>query len=223
MRLSRSRKSVSDTPHASSCTCPPAGMTPSAIKSSSARRFSSNQLIDAVADSRPSGWAEPAHFHLRVEMLPDPGDPTPGKPASQIVHGAADRSEAVVLHDFERIPKTASKEILPTVMFQMLDQGHVTVFLAPCGYRLRAAPSVRKPSDCGTHASTVKDALGSVEVEAIRLPVADPLGELCGIVSHGISTGFEKLDEPRVSPDSTGVFRRTTRVCRRGGADEIVR
>ena len=92
----------------------------------------SNQLIDAVADSLPSGWAEPAHVHLPVKMLPDPGDPTPGKPASQIVHGTADRSEAVVLHDFERIPETASKELLPTVMLEMLYQGQVLLLSPPC-------------------------------------------------------------------------------------------
>ena len=87
----------------------------------------SNQLLKAVADGSFSGWAEPAHFHLPFEMLPDPGDSAPGEPASQIVHGTADRTEAVVLHDFECIPETAPKELLPSVMFQMLDQGHATV------------------------------------------------------------------------------------------------
>ena len=83
-----------------------------------------HQLLDAVVDGCSAGRRETTRIHLRIETFANPGDPTPRQPTPQIVHGATDGSEAIVLQDIERMPEHVPQELLPAFALQVFNQSH---------------------------------------------------------------------------------------------------
>ena len=126
MRLSRSRKSVSDTPLASIRTCPLAGMTPAAVKSSSARRFSrTNCSRQSLTSALRDG------LNRRISICVSRCSLTLATPplASQLLRSSTElpterkRSCFMTSSAYRKLPRKNSSQPSRS----RCDQGHVTV------------------------------------------------------------------------------------------------
>ncbi len=87
-----------------------------------------SELLDAGPDGRLSRRWKATAFHLLIEMVAHPRDAARGQPTPQIVGGAADGSETIVLQDPEHELEGAAKELLPPGPIQMFDQRHPPPF-----------------------------------------------------------------------------------------------
>jgi hypothetical protein len=82
------------------------------------------QLLEKVIHGGfPSGRESP-YAHLLAQVVADPSDTADPQPALQVINGTADRSITIFLEDLQGVPEATSKETVPVVLFQMLDQTH---------------------------------------------------------------------------------------------------